>query len=447
MAPSPRLRRARINSALRRQPSADANDSPSALGGYWVGVKNAGNALKSAVLNIAGVSLGLLVLIVFWRAVTTPSVNVSEISVPKTLVDQGYNPDQMAEILKDDMLNVIRDARSEKKAAVIMTKFEVKDITVPGFTISLEGIEDALRHFISFAPYWEVSGEIASKGAKGDKYGMHLRIWDGKDSRYYDEDSEEGKPLPELMKEAAKAVIGQIDPYLLAASFTDTDIDKAEEMANAMANKYPSSANDLFWAHILLGYIYAQKHSINRAVFEDRQALSINPYPAIVHANLCSDLFQLKKVDEAKSECRKAIAIDSRYASAYGNLGQIDLLNSDFRSAERYYDYAIYYDDTLAAAHFSKAMVLEARDDWAEAETEMRAYTALAPKDSAGHRYFGEILEHQGKLEDAVEEYIICLNKDSSDVEVHEELSRVYRKQGFADDYRREIDIISKLKG
>jgi tetratricopeptide (TPR) repeat protein len=441
MAIPPRLQRARINRALRRG-IVPYRSNGWVLQGYWAALKSFFNGLKAFVLSAASFGLALVVIVLFWRAITTPSVKIVEISVPKELSDKGYGSTQAAEMLKENMLDVIRDANSEKKSEVVMTKFEVQDITVPGLSLSLEGIEDTLRHFISTAPLWEVSGEIVPKK---DGYGMHIQIWDGKDDQKYDDSSEVGRELQIVMKEGAQAVVGKIDPYLLAASYANTDIDKAEELANALANKYPSTSTDRFWARILLGYIYAQKHSYNRAYYEDQQALSIDKEMAIAHYNACDSLMSLKRQGEAFDECQQAIRVDSHYASAHGMLGIIYQLRGDSKDAEAEYRLATYYDDTLAEAHYNKGILLTQLSNWEDAEREVRKYVSLAPKDISGHEVLGHILSTEGSLEDSVEEYITCVRADSGDLIAHQGLSEVYRKQGFVDDYRRENDVIKKL--
>jgi tetratricopeptide (TPR) repeat protein len=413
------------------------------LQGYWAALKSFFNGLKAFVLSAASFGLALVVIVLFWRAITTPSVKIVEISVPKELADKGYGSAQAAEMLKENMLDVIRDANSEKKSEVVMTKFEVQDITVPGLSLSLEGIEDTLRHFISTAPLWEVSGEIVPKK---DGYGMHIRIWDGKDDQKYDDSSEVGRELQIVMKEGARAVVGKIDPYLLAASYTDTDIDKAEELANAMANKYPSTGTDRFWAHILLSYIYGNKHSYNRAYYEAQQAMAIDKKMAIAHYDACLSLLLLQRPDEAFDECQQTIRVDSHYASAYDLLGTIYRSRGDFKNAEVNYDQALYYDETLPGARYAKGFFLANRGNWTEAEGQVKKYVSLEPKDISGHKLLAQILSTEGKLEDSVEEYIACIRADSADLTANQGLSEVYRKQGFVDDYRRQNQIVEKLE-
>jgi tetratricopeptide (TPR) repeat protein len=442
MATPPRLQRARVNRALGRRPAPPKGYGAAPLG-YWTALKSVFNGLKAFVLSAASFGLAFVVLVLFWRAITTPSVKIVEISVPKELADKGYGTAQVAEMLKENMTDVIHDANSEKKSEAVITKFEVQDITIPGLSLSLEGIEDTLRHFISTAPLWELSGEIITKK---EGYGIHLLIWDGKVDQKYDDNSVAGKDLQTVMKEAAQAAVGDIDPYLLAASYAVTNMDKAEEMANALASKYPLASADRFWAHILLGYIYSQKHSYNRAYYEDQQALLIDRKMAIAHNNACNDLWDLGRLDEAVDECQRAIRADSHYASAYHLLGMIYQTKGNLKNAVTNYDLATYYDDTLAAAHFNKGVLLAQASNWTAAEDELDKYVSLAPKDASGHLVLGQVLNTEGKLEDSVEEYIICIRADPGDLAAHQGLREVYKNQGFVDDYRRENYIIGKLK-
>lgn len=414
MAAPPRLQRARINNALKKRPSPRGSGRQ-ILERYWTAFKGFFNGLQVFVLNAATFGVALLVLVLFWRAMTTPSVKIVEISVPKDLAEKGYGPAQAAAILKENMMNVIHDANSEKKSEVVLTKFELNDITVPGLPLSLQGVEDTLRHFISTAPLWEISGEILSKK---NGYGIHLRIWDGKEDQKYDDSSDEGKELPMLMRDAARAAVGQIDPYLLADSYRLTDLNKAEELARIMLSKYPSTTSERFWAHILLGNIYSQRHLYGLAYQEDQRATVINEKMAIAHYNACNDLLSLGKPDEALDECQLAIRIDSSYASAYNVMGAIYQAKGDQKKAESNYDLAIYYDDTAADAHFNKGLILTQRAKWQEAEDEVRKYVSLVPEEVSGYEFLGQILNTEGKWEDSVEEYFVCIRANPSDLRI-----------------------------
>jgi tetratricopeptide (TPR) repeat protein len=446
MSPPPRLQRARLKKASRRPSGTSTRQGAAVAAALWGALENFGNIVRIIFLNVVGICVAAIVLIVFWRAITTPSVKISEISIPKSLSDQGYTSSQAADILKENMLEVIREAKSEKRSEAVMTKFEIKDIEIPGVSLSLDNIEDTLRHFISLAPFWEISGAIVPKKDQKDKYVIHLRIWDGRDNRTFDGDSDDGMSFIELMRAGSRAVIGEIDPYLLAAFYRFTNINKAEEIAEAVLNKYPSNRTDAFWAHIALGNIYGQKNSDSRALFEHQQAVLINYKQPIGHTSLCMDLFLLNRDQEAIEECQRAINIDPGYAPAYVSLAQIEKFSGDLKSAATHLDYAIYFNDSLASAHFGKGDILAQRGDWPDAEVELRKYTLLEPKDDAGHQFLGQVLENEGKLEDAVEEYMFCIKEKPDNMDAHERLGAVYIKQGYEDDYLREVGVIKKLK-
>jgi Flp pilus assembly protein TadD len=118
------------------------------------------------------------------------------------------------------------------------------------------------------------------------------------------------------------------------------------------------------------------------------------PYP---HFQLGYAFAGLKRLDDAKTEFSRAIALDPKMAAAHLNLGLV-LIDSD----------------PAAAAHaFGQAAELQ-------------------PAESRPRFLAGFCLEHAGKLTDAVEQYRAALAISPKDYEAHFALGRVLLRTGDA---------------
>ena len=108
---------------------------------------------------------------------------------------------------------------------------------------------------------------------------------------------------------------------------------------------------------------------------------------------------------------RRAIQEDSTFARAYAGLAGVysvlplygetasdSLFRSGFAAATR----AIQLDSTLAEAYASRALLLNGRWRWSEAELDFRRAIALEPRYAAGHQWYGEHLLVRNRFAEAV---------------------------------------------
>ena len=109
------------------------------------------------------------------------------------------------------------------------------------------------------------------------------------------------------MTDAAQAVVGEIDPYILAASFIKTDSSRAEELATRIIDGLQSDRVSIAWAHILLSNIYGRKHNYDRALKEDDAALEIDKNMVAGHRSLA------KGVDLLSNNCINEESIPGVY--------------------------------------------------------------------------------------------------------------------------------------
>lgn len=462
MPVSERLRRTRLNKASRRfstssTPKVDTLFVKVLLSiwkivsGLWIGA-------KSAVSGSLSIIALLVVFAVLWRVLATPSMSISEISIPKSLTEIGYTPTEISSQLKGDILGIIQDAHSHKRAAEVVNKFESTDFTIPGVGLSLFTIEDTLRRLFSVAHYWQISGHITDD--KGE-YAVHLRIWDGLNNKIFDYETLNKKEIPILMTDAAQAVVGEIDPYILAASFIKTDSSRAEELATRIIDGLQSDRVSIAWAHILLSNIYGRKHNYDRALKEDDAALEIDKNMVAGHLAKGVDLLSNNCVneeciEESINEMKLTLKLDPRNATAYANIGLAESkrafrtrsaqVKPNYGDAEANFRQAILLDNQIPMPHLNLGMILLQEGHLPEAEDEIRNYLVLVPDDISNRQTFGLILENDGKYEEASEQYYRVLLADPLNLNILEKVCVLFKMQGYIDDYRNETKSIAVLR-
>jgi serine/threonine protein kinase/tetratricopeptide (TPR) repeat protein len=118
----------------------------------------------------------------------------------------------------------------------------------------------------------------------------------------------------------------------------------------------------------------------------------------------------------------KAIEIDPNYALAYAGLGDAYSIlgNNGFWLPEKAFPKgkaaalkALEIDDKLAEAHTSLAGIMRDYDwDFVNAEKELKLAIELNPGYATSHQWYGELLSHLGRQEEAIREIKIARNLD-----------------------------------
>jgi len=310
LATSERLRRARLSKASKRPTSQETPETDAAVAEtaqsdrttakiLWDGLISSCSGAKSLINGSLSTIAIVIVTALFWHSLGTPSISISEISVPKDSIEFGYTQEEVASELKSSILEIIQRAHSHKGAEEVVTKFESTDFTIPGVGLSLFTIEDTLRHLFPHAQYWQISGDITNND---NGYSMRLRVFEGLGNRVYVYNLAEKKGLHDLIVDAAQAVVAKIDPYILAASFLETDPGKAEDLADKIIDTYQQKKSVVAWAHVLRSNIYSNRHEFEKALREDEAALAIDGNMIAAHLAKSVDLFNIDMMNNCNND-------------------------------------------------------------------------------------------------------------------------------------------------
>jgi DNA-binding winged helix-turn-helix (wHTH) protein/TolB-like protein/Flp pilus assembly protein TadD len=144
----------------------------------------------------------------------------------------------------------------------------------------------------------------------------------------------------------------------------------------------------------------------------------------------------------------RAIALDPEYALAYTGLadaywtlhflaqsGDAEALRSRAKAAALK---ALALDDTLAEAHTSLGVIKEFYDlDFAGAESEYKRALALNPNHAVGHHWYGALLLHIGRIDEAKTEFGRALALDPLSPAINTDAARPFIRSR---DYPRAIE-------
>jgi len=140
---------------------------------------------------------------------------------------------------------------------------------------------------------------------------------------------------------------------------------------------------------------------------------------------------------------QKAIAIDPGYALAYSGIADsyaVLAINGHIPKTEglpkakEYANNALEIDDTLAEAHVSLAMALEAHDwDWAGSEKEFKRAIEINPSYATAHHWYALLLQLLGRFDEALKEIHRARELDPLSMVINSAMLWVYSTSGQYD--------------
>jgi tetratricopeptide (TPR) repeat protein len=399
---------------------------------YWARFTKV--ALNAAAILVAGFLLYIL-----WQSVSKKVISIAPISVPQGLAANGYTPDVAAERLKGALNDIVNRAHSMPGEPDVAMQIDLPSIVVPSSTLSSEALAAQIRRFFRIDGRWNVSGEIT---IVENKLRLRLRM---NERDLYESASEVDLEHPDgLFAAAAQKIFEEADPYILAASLSDTDLEKSLEIAKRIMDR-PGKDPAISRAHNLTGNILCNQHKINEAITEYRKAIELDPLYANPHNGLGLTLSDQGATEKAIAEYRKAIELDPLYANPHNNLGNVLSAQGKTEEAITEYRKAIELDPLYANPHNNLGNVLTAQGKTEEAITAYRKAIELDPLYANAHNALGNILSDHGKIEDAIAEYRKAIELDPLYAHAHHNLGNALSEQNKAGEaiaeYRKAIEL------
>jgi tetratricopeptide (TPR) repeat protein len=197
-----------------------------------------------------------------------------------------------------------------------------------------------------------------------------------------------------------------------------------------------------------LGLALSDKGDVDGAIHCYRKAIELDSTYATAHNNLGVALKDKGNVDGAIRCYHQAIALDPRYAQPHANLGNALKAKGDVDGAIRCYHKAIDLDPKFAGAHNNLGLALKDKGD---VEGAIRCYHKaldLDPKFAVAHYNLGNALKDKGDVDGAIRCYRQATDLDPKYASAHHNLGIALDSQGDVDGaircFRQAIDLDPK---
>ena len=159
---------------------------------------------------------------------------------------------------------------------------------------------------------------------------------------------------------------------------------------------------------------------VTSAITSYQRSISLHPDYALAHYNLAVAYEEVLDYDKALAEYHTALAADPKMYYVYNNLARLYLLRrQDYASALEMLNDALALEPPEASVRYSlfknRAWAYVGLNLLTLAETDVRHAQELEPNGAAAHCLLGQMLEAQGKPDEAVESWERCVGYATPD--------------------------------
>lgn len=275
-----------------------------------------------------------------------------------------------------------------------------------------------------------------------------------------------GVPVPDFTgtEKALQQTLGKVRDELVALTQKPTveDAELAEAFgqmgryyhahhlyASAAAcyiNAETLAPETFLWPY-LLGYVYYQASSPNKAVHAYQRALAIQPQHAAAQLRLATVYLDLNQPELAESLLQKPLTIQGLSGAARFQMGRVALAGRDYEAAVRHFKEALVEHPYATQIHYPLAMAYRGLGDVARARTHLQQRGEGEPKivdppvDELGKllrgartHYFRAIEEaRDGHYQEAVDSFRQALALDPENVNARVSFARALYLLGERD--------------
>jgi len=218
----------------------------------------------------------------------------------------------------------------------------------------------------------------------------------------------------------------------------------AVPLMRAAQRRYPSD----FWINLDLANALRNAKKVEEAVSYDRVAVALRPDAGAAHNNLGRTLIGMKDLDGAIAEYRKAIDLDPKNANAHNQLGIALYDQKDLDGAIAEFHKVIDIYPKYAFAHYNLGRALDNKKDRDGAIAEFQKAIDLDPKDAKVHFNLGNALYATKDLDGAIGALRKAIALDPNNAWAHYNLGNALSDKkdldGAIAEYRKAIDIDPK---
>jgi tetratricopeptide (TPR) repeat protein len=403
----------------------------------WKKIDDALVAVRTATLN--GLLLVSVIAVVGLMAtdLNRDVVVIDPIRLPEPLRKMGFSEDVAAHRLWDEVLRINEGTPTAKDRVAVLPASQRVDFEAPGAGISLQALVQMMRRFLGLEET-RIAGEFicTTTDCKPESLALRLRVFRRGGMKVIsmpvvgDQTGKTG--IDRYFGDAARELLRELDPYVVAFHLYQTDKAAAEREALQIIG--PGDAQRK-WALNLLGLIAAHRGDHETAIGWYERAIAAdagNPF-AIAYINWGETLRAQGDLDAAIAKFIHAIELDPEYVLAYNNWGNALSDQGDLDGAISKFAQAIEIDPEDVLAYYNWGVALYTKGDLDGAIAKYRQATELDPTEPDAFYNWGVALNDMGDLDGAIVQYMRAIELNPEDAAAHNNWGNALKAKGDLD--------------
>ena len=288
-------------------------------------------------IGIGRLALAVIVLpllLYLYREITRDVLIVDPFTVPKHFDEAGLTSAVVANRI-GDALRQIEDATQTRmkkdNLASVRDEGSTPAVEIPGTKLDLKAVADLARSVFGIYPK-HVSGDIVvpldrSTNAASpaiEQATVTVYVTQGRNRSAAVSVTVASGDIGMLVERTAETVLGQVNPYVLAAYREDhREYEKAIEIVQRMIQSPSEDRRHRSAALNLWGSVLNDQKKYDEAIAKYQKSIALDPKYALPYNNWGIVLSEQKKYDEAIAKYQKSIELDPKYALPYYNWGYV----------------------------------------------------------------------------------------------------------------------------
>jgi len=350
----------------------------------------------------------LPVLFFIYGEVNRDALVIDKFSLPKRFEESGLTSEVVANRIGDALRQIETNTETRMRKdnpTLLRDEGSTPDVEIPGTKVGLKTLVEISRAVFGIYPK-HVSGDIvesAESSPTKPQVTVTVYITQGRARSRALSHVVNANDVGVLAQNAAEMILGQVNPYILAAYRSDHgEGEKADDLLQRMVLDPSEDRGHVEAAMNLLGYVLSEQKKYDEAVAMYQKAIELDPKDVLPYDNWGITLYAQKKYDEATVKFQKAIELDPKYAYTYRNWGTMLYEQKKYDDAASKYQRASELDPNDAATYDNWGITLKEQKKYDQATVKFQKAIELDPKYALAYYNWGNVLYEQKKYDEAV---------------------------------------------